>query len=245
MKFTFAAALALATAVQAATQVVYVTSVQYVYADNGDGPAATQDAAVTVYVNAQGTTVNAQGVPLALPTAQPQANVQAKPVKEDAKSPETPESKAPEPSAAPAPSSTPSTDSNVGGWEKQMLDEHNKHRANHKAAPLQWDSAAAAYIAKYGATQCGSGGMPPLVHSKNSPYGENLFAATGEYSPASVLDQWCDEARGDGNYNHFSQVVWKGTTGVGCARACNGKWIGCSYSPAGNLVGAYGANVSP
>ena len=49
---------------------------------------------------------------------------------------------------------------------------------------------------------------------------------------------------------HFSQLVWKGTTGVGCGRVdCDGQggvpgWlVVCEYWPAGNVVGEFGQEV--
>lgn len=55
-------------------------------------------------------------------------------------------------------------------------------------------------------------------------------------------------------WGHFSQIVWKGTTHVGCATVmCNGlgnvdsssslPFTVCNYSPPGNYDGEYGENV--
>jgi hypothetical protein len=54
-------------------------------------------------------------------------------------------------------------------------------------------------------------------------------------------------------WGHFSQIVWKGTTHVGCwTKLCTklGNVDGdsipftvCNYGPAGNFAGEYGANV--
>lgn len=45
---------------------------------------------------------------------------------------------------------------------------------------------------------------------------------------------------------HFTQLVWKNTTTVGCGAAdCNdaGWLLVCEYNPAGNVVGQFASNV--
>ena len=51
-----------------------------------------------------------------------------------------------------------------------------------------------------------------------------------------------------GATGHFTQVVWKGSTGLGCAvTRCNaeGPIYVCHYTPAGNYVGQFEENVLP
>lgn len=49
---------------------------------------------------------------------------------------------------------------------------------------------------------------------------------------------------------HFSQVIWKSTTKVGCAwntEPCgNGMaWLFCEFDPPGNVLGAFVENTLP
>ena len=91
----------------------------------------------------------------------------------------------------------------------------------------------------------------------SSQYGENLmrFSPAGSRSPAYVADAWYGEVSAYDysrpgfamNTGHFTQVVWAGSTELGCGVAvCNGgeTWV-CNYSPAGNMQGDFPANVRP
>ncbi|KAF8605203.1 PR-1-like protein [Ceratobasidium sp. AG-I] len=155
----------------------------------------------------------------------------------------------PEPSPSPSPAASVSSSSGVAAY----LDPHNAARAEHGAAPLSWSDDLAAAAQRW-ANNC------VFEHSGGSlgPYGENLAAGSGEYSPGSGVKAWVNEAPEYSSSNpvpsHFTQVVWKATTQVGCAVAsCNlsnfdqqfwpVKFHVCEYSSAGNVIGQFAANV--
>jgi len=50
---------------------------------------------------------------------------------------------------------------------------------------------------------------------------ENLAAGTGGYTVTEGINAWTDEASdydpNNPTYSHFTQVVWKSTTELGCA----------------------------
>jgi pathogenesis-related protein 1 len=139
-------------------------------------------------------------------------------------------------------------DASAAAW----LERHNEHRAEHCAAPLSWDDELAA-SAQAWADRC--------VFEHSGP-GENLFANTGIPSAAAAVDDWYSEvmsydfvapgfSQGTG---HFTQVVWRDTTRVGCGvAACPGLFPGfedsllyvCQYAPPGNMEGQFEANVLP
>lgn len=132
-------------------------------------------------------------------------------------------------------------------FSKDILDAHNSKRAAHGVSALSWDQSAYEYAQNYADQYSCSGN---LKHS-GGKYGENL--GVGYKSGSAVVEAWYKE--GDSydystasTFDHFTQVVWKGTTKVGCAyKDCSaenwGKYIICSYDPAGNIVGQGKANV--
>jgi uncharacterized protein YkwD len=130
---------------------------------------------------------------------------------------------------------------------------HNAVRAKHCAAPLTWSPKLAAVAQKWADTLRDKGCA--FGHS-GGQYGENLAAGTeGVLDPEATVKMWYDEIAKyrfpDGGFSmetgHFTQVVWRGTTQVGCGHAqCKGNdiWV-CNYDPAGNWDGQYRENVLP
>lgn len=156
------------------------------------------------------------------------------------------------------PEPTPTTTSEspaqptLGEFEQQILDTHNQKRALHGVGLLTWDASYADYALNYAKSVVDCNNMQ-LIHS-NGPYGENL--AAGYVGGVEPVDAWYDEIKlydfnnpgfshGTG---HFTQVVWKLTKRVGCAKImCDNEWRQytiCEYGDGtdnvigtGNVVG--------
>lgn len=158
------------------------------------------------------------------------------------------------PSVATTSSSTAAASTNTGSsslssFQQNILDAHNVDRAKHGSGALTWDSTLQSYAQDYADKYDCSG---VLTHS-GGPYGENL--ACGYSDGPSAVQAWYDEGKtynygSSSTYDHFTQVVWKSTTKLGCAykdcRSNNwGLYIICSYDPAGNVIGQSAANVLP
>jgi uncharacterized protein YkwD len=129
-----------------------------------------------------------------------------------------------------------------------VLDAHNYYRARHCTPPLAWSPDLAAAAQRW-ANLC------HFDHDRNNENGENLAWGT-RLSGRESVTLWYDEVR-EYNYaapgfspstGHFTQLLWRGSTQVGCAQAaCPGGdiyWV-CRYAPAGNYEGEYKQNVSP
>jgi uncharacterized protein YkwD len=136
---------------------------------------------------------------------------------------------------------------------QRFVDAHDRVRAQHCAAPLTWSPKLAAVAQKWADSLRDQGCK--FGHS-GGQYGENLAAGTeGVLDPEATVKMWYDEIAKykfpDGGFSmdtgHFTQVVWRGTTQVGCGHSsCNGNdiWV-CNYDPAGNWEGQYRENVLP
>lgn len=135
---------------------------------------------------------------------------------------------------------------------------HNQVRAMVNAQPplpvLVWDDSLAATAADWVA-QCRDDEMPyDLIdhnpqRSQGHPYyvGENIYATSALALGGNAVDSWASEARDydypsntcSGACGHYTQLVWRTTLAVGCARrSCpNLKYsstIVCDYGPGGN-----------
>jgi uncharacterized protein YkwD len=157
-----------------------------------------------------------------------------------------------------------------GDYVSTALYHHNAHRANHSASALSWDDTLAGYALNTAQTCVfahdmgqGSGG-----------YGQNL-AAYGVSSGVGSLDkatlvadaitnQWYYGEVGNMPYGqnspsisgpeflHFTQVVWKSSSTVGCATvecpagsifSYASLYTVCDYKSAGNMMGEFVSQV--
>lgn len=145
--------------------------------------------------------------------------------------------------------------------QRELTEAHNRWRADAGVDALAW-AADLADVAQGWADRLSTHGGCRMSHSRNPALGENLFWASalrwsdGRREPQSigasqVVDAWGAEK---GNYNpdrnrcrfgrrcgHYTQLVWKASTEVGCGMArCPDQsqvWV-CNYRPAGNRRGA-------
>lgn len=155
--------------------------------------------------------------------------------------------------AAETSSDSDSGSSGVTGSDKQfaqdILDAHNKYRAIHGVSDLSWDEDAYQY-AQNNADNYDCSGVLTHTHGQ---FGENL--AAGFKTGPSAVKAWYDEGKtynyqSPNSYDHFTQVVWKGSKGVGCAyKDCSkenwGLYVVCEYDRPGNVIGQRAANVLP
>jgi uncharacterized protein YkwD len=153
---------------------------------------------------------------------------------------------------------------NLAAFQNAMVARHNYWRAKHGVPPLKLDaklnSDAQAWANTLASTQ-------QFKHAGVAGQGENLYlsASTSTTLPAitieanKAVDAWYNEIK-DYKYSnpgfsmatgHFTQVVWKSTTTLGCGIASgkyqtyNGRYVVCRYTPPGNYTGQFPQNVLP
>ncbi|XP_028777942.1 pathogenesis-related protein 1-like [Neltuma alba] len=129
--------------------------------------------------------------------------------------------------------------------QQDYVNAHNAARSQVGVPDIAWDDTVAAYAQNYASQRKAD---CQLVHS-GGQYGENIAWSSSDMTGTDAVKMWVDEkANYDYNSNscvsgqcgHYTQVVWKNSIHVGCAKVrCDngGTFIGCNYDPPGNYEG--------
>lgn len=158
--------------------------------------------------------------------------------------------------------------SSRGAWAslsaemQEILDAHNLYRCMHDIPLYTWDDAIATNAQAWADNA-------EFAHSTNAQrthngeyWGENLaWGSNPGYTGKQSTDAWYNEIedtspRGTadsssdttgGAIGHYTQVVWKASVRLGCAKGTltdgGGAFWVCQYGPGGNMGGEYTANV--
>lgn len=147
-------------------------------------------------------------------------------------------------SEPPAQASHPSS----SDW-KAVLQRQNMYRCMHGVPPLSWSADLAQIAQKYADHQHGHMEHSQWAHEHG--LGENLYWSSPTMNPVKGVDSWYNEIKltNDGKVSafssgtgHYTQVVWRSTTEVGCGQK-DGLLV-CNYKPSGNMAGEFSANVN-
>lgn len=158
----------------------------------------------------------------------------------------------PIPKPLPSPSTSPALSPAPSSTAKTLLDRHNFYRSQVGVPALKWSDRLASNAQGWANNLAARGGKT-LQHSSGSGEGENLWmGSAGYFSQQTMVDGWGGEKKyykpgvfpdvsTTGNWSdvgHYTQLVWRNTTEVGCAIATAGgnDILVCRYSPPGNYM---------
>ncbi|KAL8554797.1 hypothetical protein ACS0TY_002839 [Phlomoides rotata] len=121
--------------------------------------------------------------------------------------------------------------------QQDFLDAHNAARSQVGVENMAWDDNVAAFAQNYVNSRLGDCN---LLHSTNRPYGENIAKGGGDFTGRGAVDLWVEE-RSFYNHNsnincvggecrHYTQVVWRNSVRLGCARAAATMEVGSSLA---------------
>ena len=148
------------------------------------------------------------------------------------------------------------------------LSKHNSYRSIHNTPNMSLDNSLNSTAQRWAEHLAATGQLQHSPSSERNGAGENLYASytTASSIPGNELAEqavtsWYDEVS-DYNYSnpgfsantgHFTQVVWKSSTQLGCGAAqgtasiggtqYNAFYVVCHYAPAGNVQGQFPQNV--
>ncbi|MBN2825562.1 MAG: hypothetical protein JXQ76_09575 [Campylobacterales bacterium] len=140
-------------------------------------------------------------------------------------------------------------DSSKNDTPQDALNRHNAIRAEvFGGNDMAWDDTLAFGAQAYADYLASTG----RFEHDSSGYGENLFAASYNTGYLDAINSWYSEKSSynyannscNGVCGHYTQMVWKNSTKLGCGKATytkgsysGGTVVVCRYDPAGNYVG--------
>jgi uncharacterized protein YkwD len=160
------------------------------------------------------------------------------------------------------------TSIDLTAFRNTSLSKHNGYRATHRSPSMTISSSANTTAQNWAQYLATNGLFQHSAASQRNNAGENLYVS---YTTAASIDSttlantgvkaWYDEVSAYNYSNpvfssatgHFTQVVWKSSTQLGCGAAkgtktingtkYNAFYVVCHYVPAGNVQGQFATNV--
>lgn len=157
---------------------------------------------------------------------------------------------------------------NLNSFRSTALSKHNAYRSIHRSPAMTLNNSVNSTAQTWADRLAYTGTFAHSSSAQRNGAGENLFvyyttatSITSDNLAKGAIDSWYNEVK---LYNyaapgfsaatgHFTQVVWKGSTLLGCGaskgtKTLNGTrynafYVVCHYSPAGNVLGQFPANV--
>jgi hypothetical protein len=141
----------------------------------------------------------------------------------------------------------------VKPFQQAMLDSHNQERAAVGVAPLRWDPVLASAAQDYARQLAATGKWGHSDARTRRGQGENLWMGTrGAFTSERMVADWASEkrmfraglfpavttTRNWADVGHYTQIVWRETTSVGCALESSAAhdYLVCRYGPGGNVM---------
>lgn len=139
-------------------------------------------------------------------------------------------------------------------FDYRILAAHNQERLGLGLEPLNWNPALAQSAQQWADYLAATGRFEHAPENHDVPEGENLWAGSkGYFAPEAMVDAWIREKQffraglfPDNSITgkvedvgHYTQIVWRATTEVGCAEASGASEdiLVCRYAEAGNYRG--------
>ncbi|ODV89311.1 hypothetical protein CANCADRAFT_3937 [Tortispora caseinolytica NRRL Y-17796] len=137
----------------------------------------------------------------------------------------------------------------VSAYNATSLEQLNVLRRQHHVYDLVWNDTLANYAAIAVACCEASSGYNDVFGFSYAFVNGGLYEAVAEWEQEGLTFTYTYEDYSDPTYGNFTQMLWAGSTNIGCAtNTCSNRGSGvtfCYYEAKGNIAGQYRDNVYP